>query len=217
MSTPGAYRAGAEALAGITLPPLDAGLMLGRDRGAQPYVVRAFGPRPMLVSVLSGFWLARLVTFRAMALGARLVIHPALQPTWTGFAEAATGGRDRTVVLDAAGLAGLAGTPTHPIWYVGVGEERPPGPWQTTLAVIPQLSVGQVRLVLDADLVVASTLTPLEAGLAATALRLHPDHIGHLQSISGEMVAAFGGRSDHYLLLSVTSMEKGLFGPPTRD
>jgi hypothetical protein len=217
MSAVGAHRGGADALSEVALPVLSAGMMLGRDRQREPYVVRAFGPRPMLITLLGGVWLARIVTFRALALGARLVVHPGAAPMWNGFAEAATGGRDRTTILEPARLGEVTGAPHRPVWFVGEGGERPLGPWQTTLSMLPQLSVGGVRLVLDADLVVATTLTEPEATLATTALRLHPDQTGYLQAVSGETIAAFGGPADPYFHLGLTEVEKRMFGPPTRQ
>jgi len=205
------------ALSGVVLPTLESGLLLGRNRRNQPVAVRAFGPQPTLITLLGGIWLARIVTFRAMALGARLAVHPSAAPSWHGFAEAATGNRDRTTVIEPEGLATLAGTQNRPVWYVCDVAAPPSGPWQTVLSVLPQLTVGSARSLIDANLVVARTLTPPEAALTVTALRLHASQADHLQMISGDMVAVFGSGSYPYLRLGPTALEQHLFGPPARE
>ena len=217
MTVSGGHRADAAALARVTLPALGAGLMLGRNRRQEPFVVRAFGPRPTMIALLGGVWMARVMTLRAMAVGARLVVHPNVAPVFNGFAEGASARRDRTVILEPERLSELPGVPHRPIWYVGDSAERPTEPWQTTLSMLPQLTVSGVRLVMDADLVVARTLTKPAAALTATALRLPASQADYLQMISGDMIAVFGTGSYPYLRLGPTTIEQQLFGAARPD
>jgi hypothetical protein len=216
------HRARPEALEHIVVPALSSGVVLGRDHDGRPVVVRLFRTEPTLVALVGGWWAARVVAFRALAVGARIALHPATAAHWHGFAGLATSpdGQPRVHVTDQP-LA-LAASRHQPVLYIydaaSTGGAAPQGlgPWCTELAVLGQLSPAGARAVAGAHLSMVQPLTPPEAAVAAPALHLTGETAGHLQSMTIDMAALFGGGANRYVWWAATRTEQHYLGAPSR-
>jgi hypothetical protein len=215
-----------ESVAAVAIPVTSAGLVLGRDQQRSLVVVRLFRPQPTMVALVGGWWAARLVAARALAVGARVVVRTVSPGQWQGFGEAMTGRSDRVDVFSGEGAAPPAADVAQPVLeIVDVGPAGPQtrpelGAWQSRLTLLPELTDAGVRPVEEADLAIVQRLTEPEARTAIRAMRLAPEAAGHLQMLADDMLAIVGGstdrQADRYLWVVQTPTEQAHLGPPRR-
>jgi hypothetical protein len=210
------------ALEQIVVPSVGAGVVIGRDQAQVPIAIRLFRPQPTIVTLVGGWWGARLVAFRALATGALLAVHAAAAHHWQGFGEAATNRPDRMGFVDPSQPVALPSSRRRPVLYVhdlvaAQGGPPPPlSPWQCALVVVPQLVPGAARAVSEADLCVVQRLGESEAVLAGSVLRLPADSVGHLQLMPDDLVGLLSAGTARYAWTAQTNVEKRLLGPPSR-
>ncbi|WP_422754735.1 hypothetical protein [Micromonospora sp. WMMD708] len=219
----GTHAVSPAALARLSPSPLPAGLVLGADRRRAAVTIRLFRPEPTRVTLVGGVWAGQLVAFRALALGARVVVLTTEPTTWAGFGPAALGrvevrADDRPVPTD--------GTPQQPTLIVRdlpSGATRPaasgaaaPGSWQAELTVVRRLDPGTASALRDSDLCVLQRLSADESVTAQQALRLPPDSGRFLQVMADDMLTLVGGGADRHLWISQTPVEQHLLGAPRR-
>lgn len=216
------YQASWTALPQLAGPGSPVGLMLGRDRDRAPVLVRAFRPEPTRMALVGGSWAARIAVFRALALGARVVVFGPHPQEWEGFGRWATGRDDRVAVLSAGIPVAVAASCHSPVLFLyDVGPAGPtaapqPGPWQARLTLLRELTPAGAGAVASADLVLLQRLTGTEIGPATGMLRLTGETAHLLQVLRDDMLAVLGGGADRYLWVSPTSVEQQQFGAPTR-
>jgi hypothetical protein len=218
----GAHAAARDALADveITNPPL--GLVLGHDRNRNPVHVRLFREEATRATLVGGMWAARLLAFRALSVGARIVVFTASPADWHGFGRWATGRDDRVAIMareQAVTVKASAGLPTLLIYDVGLsGPAAAPvvGPWQTQLTVLRQLTAYGFPPLQASNLLLLQRLAQNEASSAATLLRLDADTISLLQRMPHDMLALLGAGAGRYLWTSATDIERQHLGAPTR-
>ncbi|GIG57034.1 hypothetical protein Lfu02_14060 [Longispora fulva] len=215
----GAHIASEEALDMIRVPVAGAGLLLGNDRNRAPVSIRMFRPEPTRVSLVGDQpWSTKLLVFRALALGARVVVFTHTPGPWQALAQWATGHNDRLAVLPTAQpveVQGTAQTPALLVYELGdAGTVVPPslGPWQTQLTVLPQLSVRGFPAVQASNLVMMSRLSGTEAQAITSILRLDPRSAGWLERLHGDMLALVGGGADRYVWVTPTNLERQHLG-----
>jgi len=198
------------------------GLVLGTDREEQPVIVRFFRPEPTLVTLVGGAWAARLLAFRALALGARLAVLTVEPAFWEGLGEQATGRGDRMAVTSGERQLAVTGAAHEPILIVydlgtaGPTAPAPPGPWQTRLTVLRRLEQSGVPAVQEGNLVMLQRLDGTEAELARAALRLSARSARLAQVLEDNMLAMLGGGVDRYVWLAQSEVERRLIGAPRR-
>jgi hypothetical protein len=206
------------------------GVVLGRDSAAKPVLVRLFGPEPMSVTFVGGWWAAQVLTYRCLAHGAVVVVD-ALD-TATPADHGAMAGLSQWLSLDRAtgGVGGrvrpMFGGPA-PVWpssaiqpLLRLYDAGPGGPtgrlqlqaWQTQLTVLSRVTAASLPAISGADLVLAQRLDPPEAALIGSALLLGPDFIERFGAMDNEMVAAFRGPAVRYAWLNPTALERQIFG-----
>jgi hypothetical protein len=218
----GWHAANVPALAQLAPSPAGSGLILGSDAHRRLVPVRLFRSVPTTVALVGGIWAARFVAFRALAVGARVLVVTAEPQAWQGFGERATGQPDRVRVTGqepAPAAAGAAHQPVLVVYDLGpAGPRTPaaPGPWQTRLTLLRRLDQSGVAAVQEADLVVLPRLGEAEARLAGAALRLPDRSVGLLQAMAEDMAAVIGGGADTYLWLTQTELERQHLGSPGR-
>jgi hypothetical protein len=218
----GSHTVSRSALAQLRVAPAGTGLLLGADRNQGPVLVSFFRPTPTRVTLVGGVWAGQLMAFRALALGARVVVVTADPYAWQGFGERATGQGDRVTVMTAEQPLALIATVQQPVLIVydqgGVGAvtPQPLGPWQTQLTILRRLDRAGVSSVQDCDLVVLQRLAGAEAALAGDALRLPAPSTQLLQAMADDMVALIGGGADRYVWLTQTEVERQYAGAPRR-
>jgi hypothetical protein len=215
------------AFATVAVPATSAGLVLGRDHERSPVIVRVFRPEPTRLALVGGWWAARLLVFRALAVGARAAVYTTLPDQWRGFGEAATGRPDRVVFAPPGGPpigppAGAPASAAQPLLHVyDVGPTGAPsrpalGAWQTQLTLLPQLTEQGVHILDEADLTVLQRLTEAEVAIASRPLRLNQQAVGHMPALPDDMLAILGGSTDRYLWIFQTPTEASLLGQPQR-
>lgn len=212
----GWHTASLSALSVLGVSSPGTGLIFGADVDQNPVPVRFFRPEPTRITMVGGAWAARLVVFRALALGARILVMTGDPSAWHGLGEQATGQSDRVLVAHGerpVGVHGAAHQPVLVVYDLGVsGPSSSPelGPWQTQLTVLRQLDERGVPAVQDAHLVVMQRLALSEAALIASALRLTSQSTQLLQVMEDDMLALMGGGADRYVWTSPTGSERRL-------
>jgi len=210
------------ALQQIEIPGMSSGLLLGRDGNKAPVLVRMFRDEPTRLSLIGGLWAARVTVFRALALGARVVVFTAQPSEWQGYGRWATGRDDRVAVMRGERPVTVGATATSPallLYDVGPsGAQQPPalGPWQTQLTVLRQLTAYGFPSVQASNMVFLQRLASGEAYAAASVLRLSSETVNLLQVMRDDMMAVLGGQADRYLWLNPTEVENQQFGAARR-
>lgn len=198
------------------------GVVLGRDDAGAPVIVRLLRPEPTRVALVGGWWSARLIAFRMLGVGARVVVRTTAPNMWAGLGEAA-GAADRVQLIapgSAVELVGGAGNgPVLQVDDVGLGgaPDRPNlGPWRTQLTLLPQLTSHGAQVLAEAQLVMVQRLGQPDAELATGVLRLPEQTAGLLQQMHDDMVAIVGGGADRYAWFAPSVVERQVLGPPRR-
>jgi hypothetical protein len=218
MTAPAQHLADRGALGRISVPLLSGGLVIGRDQRRAPVVVRLFRPEPTVVAVVGRWWLARLLVFRALGVGARVVVRTAWPEQWQGLGEEATNRADRLAMIPVDSVAAVPARMDEPALHVvdlgnDVGPQRPQlGPWQAQLTLLPGLVPAGVPVLAQAQLIVAQRLTPAESSLAVTVPGLPAEAGDHLTLMPDDVLALFGGGPGRYVSTALTEIERQLFG-----
>ncbi|MEH1130716.1 hypothetical protein [Micromonospora sp. CPCC 206061] len=218
----GSHTASRSALAQLRIASPGTGLILGADRQQGPVSVRFFRPEPTRIALVGGAWAGQLVTFRALALGARVAVVTADPQAWQGFGERATGRGDRVAVLSAEQPLAVTASAQQPILVVydlgqlGATAPQPLGPWQTQLTILRQLSQPGVPSIQDCNLVMLQRLGSTEAALAGSSLRLPAASTQFLQVMADDMIALVGDGAERYIWFAQTDVERQYSGAPRR-
>ena len=202
-------------------PP--SGLVIGRDAEQVPVVAPFFRPEETRINLIGGVYLARLLVFRALAIGTRVAVCTTRPQEWNGLGESATGRNDRLAVLHGDQPVTVEASQHSPALYVyDVGERgsqtKPVlGPWRTQLTVLPRLTNYADELTGEAHMTVLQRLTAEEAQIARSAIRVNQEVLQWLQMLHDDMIAMLRkGQKERYLWCSPTSIEAQMFGAPMR-
>ncbi len=208
-------------LARLGVPALPAGVVVGRDARRAPAVLRLFRPEPTVSVLVGRWWAARLLVFRALGVGARVVVRTAWPEQWQGLGEEATNRSDRLAIIPVGSVAAVPARMDEPALHVvdlgtNAGLQRSHlGPWQAQLTLLPGLVPAGVPVLAEAGAVVFQRLSRAEAGLAASALALPAEVAGHLTLTPDDALVLYGDHEIRYAMLTLTDVEKQLFGAPT--
>ncbi|MEU4559220.1 type VII secretion protein EccE [Actinoplanes sp. NPDC023936] len=237
---PGAARALPPEQNDPVLPRLSHGLMLGRNRQGRPVLIRPFRPEPTHLVLVGTGRCAQLIVFRALAVGARVLVSTARPAAWAPLVRGLTG--DESLTLHPPGLDAVpagsqltpvllvkddgpaepstarheAGDPGHDRTGTAAGsspEFGPLQPWTTTMTV---LGHPDVDLAASADLLLLQPLTPEEAAVLGPALALG-ETAGLLSRMRPGMLAVVTQQAVRWAALTPTSVEKVLIGQPIRS
>jgi hypothetical protein len=218
----GSHRINEPALAELSPSGEGTGLLLGYDRSAKPVMVRVFRPEATRITLVGGLWAAQVTAFRALALGARVVILTNRPESWQHFGERATGRTDRVAVMPATRPVTVTATSLVPallLYDEGLlsASVRPNlTPWQTQLTVLSQLTAYGFPAIQESNLVAMQRLSQEEAYAAASVLRLPSETAALLPRMRDDMLALLGSDADRYLWLCPTSIEQRQFGTAHR-
>ena len=208
------------ALAQVTLPSVPAGVVVGRDRRRTPTVLRLFQPEPVQAVLVGRWWAARMLVFRALGVGARVVVRTAWPEQWQGLGEEATNRTDRLAVIPVGSVAAVPARMDEPALHVvDLGTEAGPqranlGPWQAQLTVLPGLVPAGLPVLAGAQVSVFQRVSAPEAGLAADALGLSAEVAGHLTLTPDDGLILYGDGTVRYATVGPTDIERQLLGPP---
>ncbi|MCD0447553.1 hypothetical protein LO763_28450 [Glycomyces sp. A-F 0318] len=213
----------ARALELMTSASPPSGLVIGRDAEQVPVVAPVFRPEETRINLIGGVYLARLLVFRALAIGTRVAVCTTRPQEWNGLGETATGRNDRLAVLHGDQPVTVEASQHSPALYVyDVGERgsqtKPVlGPWRTQLTVLPRLTNYADELTGDAHMTVLQRLTAEEAQIARSAIRVNQEVLQWLQMLHDDMIAMLRkGQKERYLWCAPTSIEAQMFGAPMR-
>ncbi|PRY54152.1 hypothetical protein [Glycomyces artemisiae] len=213
----------ARALELMTSASPPAGLVIGRDAEQVPVVAPFFRPEETRINLIGGVYLARLLVFRALAIGTRVAVCTTRPQEWNGLGETATGRNDRLAVLHGDQPVTVEASQHSPALYVyDVGERgsqtKPVlGPWRTQLTVLPRLTNFADALTGEAHMTVLQRLTAEEAQIARSAIRVNQEVLQWLQMLHDDMIAMLRkGQKERYLWCAPTSIESQMFGAPMR-
>ncbi|SDE42292.1 hypothetical protein [Glycomyces harbinensis] len=213
----------ARALELMTSASPPSGLVIGRDAEQVPVVAPFFRPEETRINLIGGVYLARLLVFRALAIGTRVAVCTTRPQEWNGLGETATGRNDRLAVLHGDQPVTVEASQHSPALYVyDVGERgsqtKPVlGPWRTQLTVLPRLTNYADELTGDAHMTVLQRLTAEEAQIARSAIRVNQEVLQWLQMLHDDMIAMLRkGQKERYLWCAPTSIEAQMFGAPMR-
>jgi hypothetical protein len=213
----------ARALELMTSASPPSGLVIGRDAEQVPVVAPFFRPEETRINLIGGVYLARLLVFRALAIGTRVAVCTTRPQEWNGLGETATGRNDRLAVLHGDQPVTVEASQHSPALYVyDVGERgsqtKPVlGPWRTQLTVLPRLTNYADELTGEAHMTVLQRLTAEEAQIARSAIRVNQEVLQWLQMLHDDMIAMLRkGQKERYLWCAPTSIEAQMFGAPMR-
>lgn len=195
--------------------------LLGFAAPWRPVPVRLFRPQPTRVTLLGGTYIASLVAFRALALGALVHVATPRPRAWRPLTGRTTAGR--VAVQPVGSRPPVRGSMQWPVLVINdTGPEpsdaRPGGvPWQTTLTVLPELTDAGEAAARHADLLVLHRCPKDEAALVCHMLDLDRKHARWLPAGPEDGLALVVGHSVQYICVGVTPDEYHLFGSPTRQ
>jgi type VII secretion protein EccE len=205
------------------LPLSPAGLMIGRNQSGGPVLIRLFRPEPTRALLVGGLPGAQLLVFRAMAIGARVLIRTTRPHAWEPFVRGAANPGEAITILPAGrpfdAPAGSVRQPTLTVLDTG---SAPGGPepardagWQTTLVVRDEFGASDLPHATEADVVVLQRLTPAEATLLGGTLGLG-ETSSYFPRMRTDMVAVINRRAVRWAVFSQTPIEQSLIGEPVR-
>jgi hypothetical protein len=220
MVTGTGLRMDAAALARFSPRTADTGLLLGRDTRRVPVLLPLLRPEPTRLVLIGGLWLARLVVFRSLALGAQVLVCTVDPRRWDGLGAAAANAPGRVAVVPARPtVQAHAGEPVlHVVDGVApAGAELGSGDrWQASLTVAEQLTGPAATALAYADAVLVQRMWPQQAAYVASLMRVDPAVGDAIGALPDDAAVLLSRGSQRQLSLVPTALEQRLFGPPQR-
>lgn len=204
-------------LGGFRIATDPAGLLLGTDRAGAPVMLRLFRPTPTRIVLVDRGWVERILIFRALGLGARVVIQTPAPQQWDGFSTQATGDPQRLLALPPGHPTAATASVHQPMLVVTEGppaQSAPIGPWQTQVTVAPWLGEHLAQAVFEADLVVLRRLSEQELAVAASMLRIDEWDTQALRTTPDDGVVLYRPDQRQYVRVVPTALERQAFGTP---
>lgn len=211
-----------EALAGLSLPVGDDGVIIGVDPQNQPAVLSLIRPTALDVVLVGSMWMAQVLAMRTVAVGARVAVETARPPAWGAMAQAAGGGQQCVTVHDVGQIAPQGPSVSSPVLLIRDCGARPPrnqlapSSWQSVVTVLPFLGPKAPRLLARADLVGLQRLSPEEADVVARIMRLPQAVVDALPTLSDNALLWCTPDDHQFVLTQPTDAETGLLGSPRR-
>jgi hypothetical protein len=202
---------------GVSLGTEPGGIVLGFDPQQNPVTLQLFRAAPTRVLLIDRGWVERLMILRALAIGARVVVHTPDEQLWSSFGESVTGRPDLFRAAPPYQTIEQPGTVATPVLFVA---ERHPlsvphlGPWQALLTVAGWFGEYVAQSLFEADVVILRRLTERQLAAAATLMRLDAMQAATLQATPPDGLVVYEAGTWRYLRLATTQIEQQLFGGP---
>jgi hypothetical protein len=213
----GLHRLDTELLARLDAP-IDVGtVVLGFDQARDPVPVQLFRNHPTQIAMVSGGYAARLLSFRAHAVGARVQVITPHPEHWSRLTEGGPTGQTRVspteLPLPEADL-------DEPVLRIEQGlpqvSQLSLGPWQTRVVVQSQVTATDVSALRSFDLVLLQRV-PLDVVHPLRSLfHLPDDGAAWLPRLPDNAIAVLGPGRLRLTALGPTPQETALFGAPDR-
>lgn len=194
-----------------------AGLIIGVDTDDRPMTIGLFRPEPTTVVAIGGLALAQLLSFRALAIGAHVLVQTLRPGAWESFLHLSAGstGSIRRVELAEDERPGTANRPRLVLIdsdSSATTQNRPGASFATALTVHDQLTQWNSDALTGADMVLLQGLSMAEARLAGAALGIaNPEH--SLTGLPPAVVVLAARNSLRSTRIVPTSIEEWLIGP----
>jgi type VII secretion protein EccE len=192
-----------------------AGLVLGRDEKGVPVRAALFGRRGVRVVLVGDGDGARLLAWRAVGAGARVVVRTANPAAWEPLIGITPARWLSVMPPDAAGP--VAGEPHRPVLAIvetaGGGIPPAAGRWCAEVLIRPRVGADEVGLLARAGLVLCRRLREPEATVVSAALGLGSAGAGLRRSGDRPALAAISQGAVEWVRPSLTAAERDLFGP----
>lgn len=197
-----------------------AGLIIGVDKDNNPMTIGLFRPEPTTVVAISGLALAQLLSFRALAIGAQVLVQTPRPGAWESFVHLSAGSTGAIRQVEVAGPE-VSGTANRPQLLLidndssATMQNRPGASFATALTVHDQLTRWNSGSLTGADVVLLQGLSLAEARLAGPALGIaNPER--SLAERSPDEVVLVARNSLRTSRIVETSIEQWLIGPIAR-
>lgn len=206
--------------AAVTLRTGGSGVVLGAAPDGSTAGVALFRPEPTTAVAIGGMALAKLLAFRALAVGARVVVETQRPAAWQTFGNLSPGATGSVQLTPHSDDDSPGSVQTPRLLVVDAesaasAEPRRVGRWSTVVTAHDQLSSWSAPLLGTSDLALLLTPTLAEARLAASALNL-PDAARQLAGHpAGTVVVAHRGGWRTAAVVP-TDVEQWLVGELTR-
>lgn len=212
----GWHDATARELSRFRFGAVHSGLIVGLDGERAPATVSLFGATGRRMVLVGGRWLARLMVFRAFALGPRVAVCTEQPPEWADLGRVATGREDRYAILPGARVLDVTGSAAMPalcVYDVGDPVRDPvPGPWRSQLTALSRITSASAAVFDRADIVICQRLTVGEANGVIATLGLPAHAAGTLRNLHGDMVAVLRPDGVRCVWLAPTPLERRALG-----
>jgi hypothetical protein len=194
------------------------GVVLGRQFNGDVAPIRLFRPEPTRVTLVGGSWLAWLVVFRSLGVGAHVHVTTATPARWSTVGSLA--GLPDLVTVATMPPEATPGAMRPRLWLndigLGAGDMRL-GPWETTLSVLPGITPTAPGLLAEADVVLLQRLNREDAEVCASVLRLPLGMESRLHQLHDGMLMTVVGGAPKFISLATTPIEEEILGAPRRD
>lgn len=204
----------------IALHTAGAGLIIGVDPDNNPMTIGMFRPEPSTVVAISGLALAQLLSFRALAIGAQVLVQTPRPGAWESFVHLSAGSTGAIRQVERAG-ADQGGTANQPRLLLidndssATTQNRPGASFATVLTVHDQLTQWNSGSLSAADLVLLQGLSLAESRLAGSALGIsNPERT--LAGLAPDQIVLVARKSVRTSRITETSIEQWLIGPIAR-
>lgn len=207
------------------MPALDlaverGGLVMGQEPDGASVILTLFRAVPVRIGVFGSGYLVNLLSFRALAQGAQVVIVTARPPQWAPLVRAAPPGPAWVAVVPPASPTPPAGSMLRPSLLVedadvGQGGVRHDlGAWQASVTFEPAITDTAVPALRSFDLAVLARPSPQALRPLQDAFRLPAESLRWLPQMPDDVLAvAVPGRC-RFIRLVPTQVERATFGPP---
>lgn len=216
----GSHVVHADPAAAIAMHTGGAGLILGVGQDDKPITIGLFRPEPTTVVAISGLALAQLLSFRALAVGAQILVQTPRPGAWESFVHLSAGSTGAISQVERAGPT-RSGTANQPQLLLidndssATTQQHSGASFATTLTVHDQLTQWNLASLTGADMVLLQGLSLAEARLAGTALGIaEPERA--LAGLPPDTVVLAARHSLRSSRVFETSIEKWLIGPIAR-
>lgn len=213
-------RTSAEVVAGVETLAGGAGLILGRSAGGGLAVRELFSSDPREILAVGTIGLAKVLAFRALALGAQVWVETRRVAAWDSFIRTSAGASGAIRVVREFPDTRFA-SEDRPVLVIvdsdsSLSEDDQVGtPWTTVLTMYAQLTTWNAADLTHADLAVMQKLTPGEVRLASTTVRGN-EAAQRLESVAPDELSLLAGNNLEVVTLELTSVERYMIGDVSR-
>jgi hypothetical protein len=201
----------------LAVPVSSSGLILGQDFAGQPVRLHLFKEKVGAVAAIMDIGPAMVLISRSVATGVRICALTDRPGMWRQVASV-LGLRDQDMdILPGNATPPDAGSFSRPLLVVRDGQAPavsrvPPGPWRTTLVLLPEFQPQMASGLRAANIVLLGRLAHDQAITACAGLGLPLSVAQGLASLGEDMVAVVRGTEAFGVRLGMVPVEQQIAG-----